>query len=217
MNTKIYYYIIGWLVLGIIGLLLFQNIPSQIQYTNTPVVIDTWIIVNTWSVDSGSLVTGSQNNPLVYTNTEYGFQLTLPEGWEDYKVFSYDMSKNPWSSGLNNRIVLALPTKEKMRPGILDPNDSNWFIPEYTGQYKFIKWYADMIILNLWTPEWYNKEQQRCNIDPNPSCIGSTELLWNNQSYYFTYFGPQDLPVDISAKIKFASYYEDIKNSFKIL
>jgi hypothetical protein len=48
----------------------------------------------------------------------------LPEGWEGYKVFFYTGSTI--ESGVS--ISFALPTFEKARYGVMDPNDPNRFI-----------------------------------------------------------------------------------------
>lgn len=217
MNTKIYSYLIWALILWIIGVLLLQNKSIQTQETSPQTIVDTGTIIDSWS-----LLTGIQEDSLVYTNTEYWFQLTLPEGWEDYKSIWYDMSENPWFSGLIIRIVFALPTSDTTRYGIIDPNDKNWLIPSYTGQYQYIKWYADMMILNVWTYEWY---QKAINIqDSMLSKENRLSITWGSgKQYVYTFDWPQDLPIDISEKKKTrdsqwkGDYFQEIKKTFKIL
>ncbi len=219
MNTKIYYYLIGWLVLGIFSILAFQNTPSQIKDTTIPVVIDTWAIIDTWIIDSWSLVTWTQNNSLVYTNTEYGFQLTLPEGWEEYRVFTYTgTGVDSWIS-----ISIALPTIDKTRYGVIDPSDKSSFIPWYTGQYKFIKWYADMLWISILTYEWYN------TLINTPHVMYTKEMreksvIWRTEKFvYMLGEGPNDWPIDIYQKKKErdsqwrGNYFQKIQSTFKIL
>ncbi len=197
MNTKIYYYLIGLLVLGIIWILVLQNDDWNLQdtvlsTTETWTVINSWAIVDTWSsMSSWTVDIWTQNNSLVYTNTEYGFQLTLPEGWEGYKVFVYNFS----GADINVKISITLPTNESNRPWIPDPNK-----PILSNYDNHVKWYADMFIVWVWMPEEYKKEQQRCTPNPDPSCMPVLNLLWNNNNYYFTSIWLGDMPTDLYAR-----------------
>ncbi len=212
MNTKIYYYFIWALIISIIGVLAFQNTPSQIQGTNIPVVIDTWTIVNIWSTDSGSLITWTQNNSLVYTNTEYWFQLTLPEGWEDYRVFFYK-----WNEKFPRGISITLPTTMPWYKWVIDPSDNNNFSLSNTWSYTYITGYAVMLDISILDKNTYEIEYKRCKIDQEPWCINDSNTLWHNDKYYYTISWPQVLTTDLDKQWWDRTYFAKISNTFKIL
>ncbi len=216
MKIKIYYYVIWALIVWIIGVLAFQKKLIQTQDTNIQVVVvDTWTSINTWIVDSWSLQTWIQENPLVYINTEYWFQLTLPEGWEGYRSFTYDMRENPWFwSGFIARIIIALPTNS-LRHGVQDPNDPNYLIGEYTGSYQYITWYADMIGVAIRSPDSY--EKYRCENNIEWWCINSDELLWKDEKYNYQLIWPQDIPTDLYSIWWNRNYFQQIISEFKVL
>lgn len=218
LMNKIYYYVILFLLLWVISLAILTKPKEKNMIGNTATTETilstggTLIPTGNTTTITGDIQTG-QDSSLTYTNTEYGFQLTLPKDWEGYKVFIYT------GSTIDSKISISftLPTTDKTRYGVINPNDKNQFISWYTGQYQYIKWYADMFMLNIWTYKWYQKT------------INTEDAIWTkdaregatrgkSEKYFYTMNSwPQDLPVDISKKIKFGSYYGDIKNSFKIL
>ncbi|AKH32977.1 hypothetical protein XF24_00650 [candidate division SR1 bacterium Aalborg_AAW-1] len=166
------------------------------------------------------LVTGTtnpqSNNPLVYTNTEFGFQLILPKGWEEYTAFIYQPSEEVQSfySGFIKSIHITLPTQESGWPGIPNPELSK---RDSTSDY--ITGHVDVFGIIVRTPEGYRKEYQRCITNSDPSC--SIDLLGFNNKYYFSYFGPQDIATDLVDLLTehggWLNYFQEIISTFKPL
>ena len=186
-----------------------NSITSQEQETQLSWDIDT---IPSWDhqIITWDTATGNEH-PLVYTNTEFGFQFILPEGWENYEEFIYRYSGDNTIAS----IVIALPTNESNRPGILDPNDSNLLVLWYTGQYKYITWYANMIWFSVYTHSWYD------TIINTPDAIWSKdvridETIGSWLQYVYILNGPQDFPPDIYS-IWWRKYFKPILDSFKAL
>ncbi len=150
------------------------------------------------------------NNPLVYTNTEFWFQLTLPKWWEDYKVFTYYNDTNNLAS-----ISITLPTKEQNRPWVFDPNDSNLLVSWYTWQYKYIRWYADMFGITIRSTQFYDNYQ--CEDNTTWYCITDGELLWKNEEFTYQLIWPHDYPIDIYPIWWNRKYFQQIIPTFKFL
>lgn len=212
--------VIIFLLIISIGVALFIRFPRR---DNNDIQIEesqlSWNIevINSWNNQelTWDIITTGYKNPLVYTNKEFDFQLTLPEWWEDYRVFKYDMRKNPWYSWFIAKIEIALPTNESTRYWIQDPNDSNYLVWEYTGQYHYITWYANMIWVSIWDPQYY--EKYRCENNNEWWCIDSGELLWKNEKYNYQLIWPQDFPTDIYSIWWDRNYFKQIIPTFKVL
>lgn len=209
--NKIYYAIIWVLLIGIGLIIVLPNgmhhdTPSSIWAQHTGDIMS-WGNTTTTGVD---LISWNINS-LVYTNTEYWFQLTLPRWWEGYRVFIYTGSGiDSWVS-----IKFALPTLENNRYWILDPNDNNRLIAWYTGEYKHIKWYAELITINIWSHEWY--EYAKKNNEMRNNEVWKEYTWWENNKYIFSIARPQDLPIDIMSSRWKRDYFQQIKNTFKSL
>ena len=183
--------IIILLLVGI-GVAVFVKFPKT-HTTNTKTQ-ETQLSWDTEVMQSGdnqeltwNTITTGDENPLVYTNTEFWFQLTLPEWWEDYKAFVYLNNADNTAS-----ISIVLPTSEENRPWIPNPNSPSLD--------NYIKWYAEMYVVWILPTEKYQQEYDRCFPDPDLSCIYIINLLWNNNKYYFTSIWMQDMPTDLYTK-----------------
>ncbi|HYE83435.1 MAG TPA: hypothetical protein VEG39_14860 [Clostridia bacterium] len=53
-----------------------------------PIILLIKKIGNRWLIDDVTLGAYDENSPLTYTNTQYGFDFTLPESWKDYKIIT---------------------------------------------------------------------------------------------------------------------------------
>ena len=190
--------IIIFLLLVGIGVAVFVNFPkthtTNTQPQETELSWDTEVMQSgdnqqlTWST-----ITTGDENPLVYTNTEFWFQLTLPKWWEDYKAFVYRHKQDttyPWTIA---SISIALPTKLE-RYGPEDPNKAT------TDTINRIPWYAEMLTVWIWFKSDYKKEYERCFPYPNASCTTILNFLWSNTDYNFTSFWPQEMPKDLYEK-----------------
>ena len=211
--------IIIFLLLVGIGVAVFVKFPQSNDKTQSqefPLSGATEVIQSgDHPVFSGNILTGAEN-PLVYTNTEFWFQLTLPEWWEDYEIFSYQPSEEVQSfySGLIQTIKITLPTQEAWWPWIPNPALSN-----RDSMSDYITWHVDAFSIVVRTPAWYHQEYQRCTPNPDPSCF--TDLLWFNNNYYFSYFLPQDIAIDLvdllTEKGEWLNYETKISQTFRIL
>ncbi len=161
------------------------------------------------TINSGDSITGT-DNPLIYTNTEFWFQLTLPEWWEDYKAFVYS-----WINRFPKSIVITLPTTMSWYKGVINPNDANNFLPSNTGSYTYIKGYAVMLDMIMLDNNTYEVENKRCKENQEPWCLG--DILWHNNLYYYIVVWPQELTTDLDKKWWDRTYFDKIYKTFKIL
>lgn len=104
-----------------------------------------------------------------YTNTTYGFTLTLPnDAWKNYKVISY----SPTDNVATKYLYFAVPT-----------TDANW--SELRGE----KGYASPIAVAVYTIAQWTAAQD----DP---LVG--EPVGQNSKYVYTIDGWQDSPTDLT-------------------
>jgi len=110
-----------------------------------------------------------------YTNTTYGFTLTLPnDAWKNYKVISY----TPTDNVATKYLYFAVPT-----------TDASW--SELRGE----KGYASPIAITVYTQAQWTAAQSDTLLD---SPIGQ------NSKYVYTISGWQDSPTDL-ASVDFAT------------
>ncbi len=136
---------------------------------------------------------------VVYLNTQYGFQLTLPRGWESYKaVFSKQ-------TGVNRLGIISIdmPTSDKTFLGY----------PDSTG--KSLAGYSSMFLVQIYDTKGYNAEVARCKKENDPDCnvtLPGNAIQKEGNNYVFAISMPQALPADLQ-KIEMGA--DVIKNSFK--
>lgn len=137
----------------------------------------------------------------VYTNAQYGFQLTLPKGWENYKPI---VNETTGSKNVVAYVYIDLPTSDKTWPGDTDPK---------TG--KSMMGYASMFAVTVWSTNGYNAELKRCKTESDPSCPGSNVMSAKSDKYVFAISGPQAMPDDLLKSIA-DGYIETIGQSFRL-
>ena len=155
----------------------------------------TWSIGWTTTTGRNVLCSLIVKTPPVYTNTEYGFQLTLPKSWKKYKSVVYDATGNIYNSGYVAKVNIVLPTHSQ-RPGIDDPSDRRRMMMGYTGNMKQIKWYADMLYIKTFTYAWY---EQAINTEDaiRTKETWAESTLGKNNKYVFVCDWPNDRPDDV--------------------
>jgi hypothetical protein len=137
-------------------------------------------VANTNENTNAVVVTNANTNAVVvdwkaYTNSTYGFTLTLPnDAWENYKVISY----TPTDKVATKYLYFAVPT-----------TDANW--NELRGE----KGYASPIAITVYTQAEWTAAKSDTLLD---SPIGQ------NSKYVYTISGWQDSPTDL-ASVDFAT------------
>ncbi len=131
------------------------------------------------TTQSSSSVAGS-----IYTNTDFGFRIKLPAGWENYKplIAKNDMKKEA------SFVHILIPTSEKQF-AVYDPNTK-----------KIINGYADMFSVGIWDVSLWSKKLGSKNCaNPHPGCPLEDEVVAKNSRYVFVASFSQDYPRDDSA------------------
>lgn len=133
--------------------------------------------------------TAPQNNPLVYINTDYGFQITFPTGWENYKV---DIDNKQVATTGAVYIHFLIPTTDKTYPAAILSDGGK------------LNGYVDVIALTAWNKSEWDKEinSTECKTNPNPSCPFEGSKLGANAKYVFDIsHGNGVFPDDIMGKV----------------
>lgn len=112
----------------------------------------------------------SEDNPLAYTNDDYGFQLTFPEKWSSYKVVKKDVDNGDGTSSP----VLYVGIK------VADTNYSS----------SVGKGYADMFAISVLTPAQWNTVKN--GEGPQPAYIAE------NSKYVFVWSPSQAGPDEVT-------------------
>jgi len=139
---------------------------------------------------------------IVYTNTQYGFQLTLPKGWENYKAVVNQ------AVGTNRLGIISIdmPTSDKTFSGY----------PDSRG--KSLDGYASMFLVLVYDAKGYDAEVARCKREQDPDCFfadpKNTIRIGGSKYIYAINDMPQALPVDLQ-NIGPAGAMDAIKKSFK--
>ena len=101
----------------------------------------------------------------VYTSKEFGFQVTIPQGYGDYKAM---VEKDPAGQGATY-VHFIFKTKEP------NATSENFVTHEkYPG-------YADIFALGVWNMANYNKIVADCKINPYPDC--PYNIIGQNDKY----------------------------------
>jgi hypothetical protein len=142
---------------------------------------------------------------LIYKNTDYGFQVALPKGWEKYQV------SIQWDKGDDKHtyIYFMLPTANKSWVGSYNRN---------TG--KTIPGMVDIFVitandLNTWNKDLNSTE---CQENPNPSCPYEGSVVARNNKYVFdASYGNGLLPPDVEKFRSAKSAQEFLTGKFQLL
>lgn len=135
------------------------------------------------------------NYGIVYSNADFGFEITLPKGWEGYKAITTTFSAN------ERGVYIDLPTNNKDWPGDTDPA---------TG--KSMMGYASMFAISVWDVDAWNKHAVDCKKEMTPDCGG--EVLAKGNIYVYEFTNPQAMPEDL---IDVWNDTKSIKESFKMI
>ncbi|MCX6763491.1 MAG: hypothetical protein NTZ97_02030 [Candidatus Moranbacteria bacterium] len=182
MNQKILVAIIIILVLiiGIMaGLYISKTGTVQTQPNILPIIqpatdqpISTPPITTEPIQPAATPVTPAPNNPLTYTNTDFGFQITLPKGWENFKV---DINNKEAITNGTVYIHFLVPTTDKAYPYAILSNGSK------------LNGYVDVIAITAWNKSEWDKQKnsQECKTNPNPGCPFEGSKLGESAKYVF--------------------------------
>lgn len=129
-----------------------------------------------------------------YVNPKYGFQLTLPAGWENYKVVNFD--KDFAKDGLASVHFAFFTGQKDWAFGITDQDGK--LIP---GGEK----YADLFAISIWSKNKWDKDinSKECKNDPNPGCPIESQVAAKTDKYVFTFVQGNGIPpVDWEEKLE---------------
>jgi putative hemolysin len=142
---------------------------------------------------------------IIYTNTDYGFQVTLPKGWEKYQV-SVQRDKG---DDKHTYFYFMLPTSDKSWIGSYNKN---------TG--KSIAGMVDIFVITANDLATWNKDlnSTECKENPNPSCPYEGSVVAKNNQYVFDAgYGNGLLPPDVEKFRSAKSAQEFLNGKFKLL
>jgi len=139
---------------------------------------------------------------IVYTNSEYGFELTLPKGWEKYKVSAEKREDHAY-------FYFLLPT-----------TDSSWPGEHNLVTNEIFKNYASMFVIDVWKKsDWdTQKASADCSGIPNPGCPNDAQVIAKTAKYVFEGSGPQAMAKDLTATLNsMGGAVKFIKKGFKLI
>jgi putative hemolysin len=142
---------------------------------------------------------------IIYTNTDYGFQVSLPKSWEKYQV-SIQRDKG---DDKHTYFYFMLPTSDKDWLGSYDKN---------TG--KAIPGMVDIFVITANDLATWNKDlnSTECKENPNPSCPYEGSVVAKNNKYVFDAgYGNGLLPPDVDKFRSAKSAEEFLNGKFKLL
>lgn len=108
-------------------------------------------------------------NENVYKNTEYGFQITIPQGYNDWKAM---IEKDYGGPGVSY-IYINFKTS--------DPNFKIG-VENFVTHEKFPE-YANVFAFTAWTKNAYAKAEKECKNNPMPGCPEA--IIGENAKYIF--------------------------------
>lgn len=140
---------------------------------------------------------------IVYINTQYGFEIQLPKGWEQYITTTNDRTENSLALAY---VYMHLPTNQKDWPSDEDPK---------TG--KKLQGYASVFAITVWKKEIFNELMEICKSQEVSLYCPSTTIIIPTTStrYAYTINQPHSIPSDVQEKMP-PYYIELIKQSFSI-
>jgi hypothetical protein len=116
----------------------------------------------------------------IYTNSDYGFKLNLPEGFEKYKPM---VEIEPFEKGINYIFILLPTTNSKQ---VEENRVTHEKFPGYESVFAITAWEK-----TLWDNEINSAE---CKNNPNPGCPFESEVLGKTTKYVLELSLPNGLP-----------------------
>ena len=144
--------------------------------------------------------TASVADKNIYTNSQFGFQLTIPEGYPDWKAM---IEKDYGGAGVTY-IHLLFKTS--------DPQWKNMVEENFVTHEKYIG-YASIFALTAWTKDAYAKAEKECKNNPTPDCP-QTVIGSNSQYIFDASLGNGVPPKDLE---KLRESLSPVKNIGKVL
>ena len=139
---------------------------------------------------------------IVYTNSEYGFELTLPKGWEKYKVSVEKREGHAY-------FYFLLPT-----------TDPNWPGERNLVTNEVFKNYASMFVIDVWKKSDWDTQNvsAECSAGLNPGCPNEDIVVAKSSNYVFEGSGPQAMAKDLTGIFNsMGSIAKFIKKGFKLI
>jgi len=129
---------------------------------------------------SNSTVTPTIQKGAVYTNSDYGFKLNLPEGFEKYKPM---VEVEPFEKGVNYIFILLPTTNSKQ-------------VEENRVTHEKFPGYESVFAITAWEKTLWDKEinSTECKNNPNPGCPFESEVLGKTTKYVLELSLPNGLP-----------------------
>ena len=149
-----------------------------------PVTLVVEKTVNSWLIGAVTIGAYDDNNTIVYRNTEYGFDFSLPEGWKGYSVLTGTWEGSAVEGPQSGRIVETGPMLSIRHP-------------QWTAQNQR----QDIPIMIFTLDQWNSLQQGEFHIGAAP--IGPKEL-GRNTGYVFA------LPARYN--YAFPPGYEEVEN-----
>ncbi len=155
--------------------------------TNTPVVENSIVVTgsiiesNTGKIEEVSTWVISESNWIIYKNTEFGFQIQLPDNWKNiYKVVSYENNKT---------INFLLPTSDK--EWVIDKTFPGYYLIFGLSIRELSEWNKSVSDCEKTAPERMKNDEFGSALPCENGLIGKTS------QYAVTWVHPQDgLPSD---------------------
>jgi len=129
---------------------------------------------------SNSIAAPAVQKGAVYTNSDYGFKLNLPEGFEKYKPM---VEIEPFEKGVNYIFILLPTTNSKQ-------------VEENRVTHEKFPGYESVFAITAWEKTLWDKEinSAECKNNPNPGCPFESEVLGKTTKYVLELSLPNGLP-----------------------
>jgi len=139
---------------------------------------------------SASVSTPAENQSgNIYQNTTYGFQITLPDEWKNFKV---DIDDKQIAETETVYIHFLIPTTDKTFPGAILKSGAK------------LPGYVDVFAISVWKKSRWDKDlnSQECKTNPSPDCPYEGSILGKSDKYVFDVsHGNGIFPDDLSKKV----------------